>query len=295
MESALKTNNKKFLGIILLALISFLFYSNVIGADVKHLGVLHEKTFKVKEGQRLELYASMGDVKIDTWDKDELYVKVYGSSKVEKRFEFTFEETSYGVRIEAKKEGGGWFNFNWFSSDGLKFEINLPKKFEVEAKTSGGDISVRELTGVVTLKTSGGDISLLNYTGDAEIHTSGGDIEIENSGGNLDVSTSGGEIKLNTANGRINAGTSGGDITLDYEGENEGVDLHTSGGDIRVYLPSDFKADVYCKTSGGDVDVYFDKQRAETIKSSRYEGAFNGGGNTLKCTTSGGDIVVKER
>lgn len=297
MERVLETNNKKFIWIILLAILSLLFYSNIISADTGNLGVLHEKTFKVKDGQRLELFASMGDVKIDTWDKNELYVKVIGSSKVERNFEFIFEETNYGVRIEAKKEGSNnWFNFSWFGgSQDLKFEINLPKKFVIKTKTSGGDIYVRDLSGEAELKTSGGDIVLLNYNGDANINTSGGDIEIENSGGNLDVATSGGEIRLKSANGRIEAATSGGDISLDYIGNNEGVDLHTSGGDIHVYLPSDFKADVYCKTSGGDVDVYFDNQRSEKVKSSRYEGTFNGGGNRLKCTTSGGDIVVKER
>ena len=81
MESAVGTNNKKLLSIILIAIVSLLFYSNVFGDDLGYLGVLHERTFKVKEGQRLELYASMGDVKIDTWDKDELYVKVLGTSK----------------------------------------------------------------------------------------------------------------------------------------------------------------------------------------------------------------------
>lgn len=297
MKKSLETNNRKFLGIVLLTIVSFLFYSNIFGADVDRLGVIHEKTFKVKDGQRLELYASMGDVKISTWDKDELYVKVSGSSKVEKKFEFTFEETSYGVKIEAKREGGGgWFNFNWFSSgNDLMFEISLPKKFVVKAKTSGGDMRVRDLSGEVDLNTSGGDIDLLNYKGDGQLHTSGGDIKCENSGGNLEVSTSGGEINLKSTNGKIDAGTSGGDIILDYSGNNEGVELHTSGGDIRVYVPKDFKANVYCKTSGGDVDVYFDKQRSETIKSNRYEGEFNSGGNRLECTTSGGDIVIKEK
>lgn len=295
MEKALELNNKKFLGIILLTIFSFLFYTNIFGADVIKVSVIHEKTFKVKEGQRLELYASMGDVKINTWDKDEIYVKVSGSSKVEKNFEFTFDETNYGVKIEAKREGG-WFNFNWFSNGSdLVFEISLPKKFEVKAKTSGGDMRIRDLTGEVDLNTSGGDIDLLNYKGDGLLHTSGGDIKCENSGGNLEVSTSGGEINLKSANGRIDAGTSGGDIILDYTGNNEGIELHTSGGDIRVYVPKDFKANVYCKTSGGDVDVYFDKQRSEKVKSNRYEGDFNGGGNRLECTTSGGDIVVKER
>jgi len=295
MEKSLEANNKKFLGIILLTIVSFLFYSNIFGADVDRLGVIHEKTFKVKEGQTLELIASMGDVKISTWDKEELYVKVSGSSKVEKKFDFSFEETNYGVKIEAKREGG-WFNFNWFGSGGdLVFEISLPKKFEVKAKTSGGDLRVRDLTGEVELNTSGGDIDLLNYNGNGFLHTSGGDVKCENSGGNLEVSTSGGEINLKSANGRIDAGTSGGDIILDYSGSNEGIVLHTSGGDIKVSVTKDFKADVYCKTSGGNVDVYFDKQRSEKVKSNRYEGEFNGGGNRLECTTSGGDIVIKEK
>ncbi len=99
-----------------------------------------------------------------------------------------------------------------------------------------------------------------------------------------------------SADGSLEAKTSGGDIELDYRGENYGGYLSTSGGDIDIVLESDFTADVEFKTSGGDIEVDFPNASIEgKIKSSRFTGKFNGGGNDFGAKTSGGDITVRTK
>ena len=42
----------------------------------------------------------------------------------------------------------------------LRFEIQVPKDFNIETYTAGGDIKLQNVKGSVKLKTSGGDINL---------------------------------------------------------------------------------------------------------------------------------------
>ena len=155
--------------------------------------------------------------------------------------------------------------------------------------------------------------------GKIELSSSGGDIIIKNTTGNVAASTSGGEVlwitlkvililklqvvisnqpgskaifrplhrevklKLIGGNGKIDAGTSGGNVELDYTGQNMGILLETSGGDINLKLPSDFSAHARMSTSGGSIHCDFSGNNATNISSSKYEADLNNGGNGTDC------------
>ena len=304
----IKNDKSKLLAIISIIIIG-LSLQNPLTA--KELKVLHEKTFNVSKGQMLELYADVGDVKVNSWEKNELYVKVLGNDRAEEKLEFEFVTTENGVKITAKKEGSSWFS--WFSSIKLKFEIMVPSEFDSnirtaggdvifsdifgnsDIRTSGGDVKLRGTGGDLLLKTSGGDIEVVNHNGDAEMGTSGGDINVDGLMGNIDASTSGGDVKMNIVKGKVEAGTSGGDISLSYSGPNMGIFLSTSGGNIHVYLPGDIQASADLRTSGGDIECSLPATRTNKVSSSKFEGEINGGGNVIRCKTSGGDIILKEK
>jgi len=120
----------------------------------------------------------------------------------------------------------------------------------VNAKTSGGDIIVKNNQAKVTAHTSGGDIELSNIGAEVEAHTSGGDIEVYGSKGNIDVITSGGDITLKDINDRVSAKTSGGDIEATRV--RKGIKVKTSGGDIEL---DDIQGFIEAKTSGGDIEA----------------------------------------
>jgi hypothetical protein len=61
-----------------------------------------------------------------------------------------------------------------------------------------------------------------------------------------------------------------------------------------MYADSDFSAEANLRTSGGDISVDLPKTRTSRVRSGRYEGEINGGGNLLECRTTGGDITIKE-
>lgn len=257
--------------------------------SAQSLRLLHEKNYDVQPGKLLEIQSDLGDIKITTWDKDIVSIKVFGDRNAADDVKFYFNQTSNGVLIDAEKRSS-WSG--WFSRIRVKYEIDVPRNFNLDLKTGGGDILVLDINGEINLKTSGGDITCEEIRGNIVATTSGGDIELINHVGNVDVKTSGGDIDIKTSNGKINATTSGGDITVNYLGENKGINLRTSGGDVVVKIPESLKADLELRTSGGSIKTNIEARIRESSKT-KFIGQMNGGGLELYAKTSGGDIRIQ--
>jgi hypothetical protein len=273
---------------------------------------LQEKTFNTIAGKTFRLKAYSGDVIITTSDEPEVYVKIFGNKRAEKRVKFDFDESEDGVTINTVGHDN-WSFFNFHRGIGLRFEIRLPRNYNAKVSTSGGEIKLENLNGRIDLNSSGGDIVIRNTEGSTVVSTSGGEVNLNNTKGNLDLKTSGGDIKsydfdgnlsaytsggsirLKGGNGKIDANTSGGDVELDYIGQNMGVHLETSGGDITIRLHNDFNANARMSTSGGTIHCDFPGNNVTNMSSGKYEGDFNNGGNELIAKTSGGDISVSKK
>ena len=309
-EFSLKTaDSGKWIAIAALIILGILFSGTTFAKDLRKL---HEKSFDVRQGEKLVVSASAADVNIRTWDKNEFNIIVYGNKKAEDKLEFYFEKTSYGVKVRTEKHGN-WISNLFGSNIQVKFDIMIPKKFELDISTSGGDITVGNLNGRQKLDTSGGDIQLSNTEGELNISTSGGDIKIYKQSGNTFVETSGGDIIIKETHGDFTGETSGGDINADlrdgkvkletsggdikfwYSGENKGISLDTSGGDIIANVPSSIKANADFSTTGGEVTCHLNATNTNKKSSHRFIGQLNGGGPKFTAETSGGDITVKEK
>ena len=299
-----------FASVIIMAASSFSCTMDNSYSDDQNLQVLQEKTFQINQGKTLKLDASSGNIEISTWEKNEVYVKISGNNHAKEKAEFTFHNDENKVEVIAKTKSS-FFGFS--SGIKLRFEIKVPKNFNPETYTSGGNIKLDGLTGNPILKTSGGNIYVKNTSGNIRTNTSGGEIRAENVSGSIKLSTSGGNISANnfkgnfdahTSGGNINlagndskiyAETSGGNIKLDYKGENKGIELNTSGGDIEIKLPADFSAAAKLSSSGGRISCDFKGNNAVKISSSRFEADINNGGNPLYAKTSGGNIEVSKK
>jgi hypothetical protein len=235
--------------------------------------VIHEKTFQISEGKKINVNCDGGDVVFTPWDKSEVYVKIIGTDKAAEKYDFIFESNPDEITVKAK----GKNHWNWFSNLSLKIEVKVPPRFNIYVGTSGGDIKVGGVQGGIYLETSGGDIWGDRFEG------------------NFYASTSGGDINLFSSNAKIEASTSGGDITVEYTGENLGIELSTSGGDIDVKVPADFNAKIDLSTSGGDVDCNLTLNDVKELSETEIRGDINKGGKPLNASTSGGDVNVYKK
>ncbi len=300
-----KISSKVLTGLAIVLFFGFVTPQNIPASD---LDLIKQKDFNVTSGGDFVLETEGGDVTVNSWEENRVEVKIFGNSKAKKKFTFSFESDGDFVKVTGKKHGSSIFN--WFSSEKLRYEVLVPKEFDLDIRTAGGDVKIRDIKGGVVLTTSGGDIKVKSVQGSVEAKTSGGDIRINDAQGEISLKTSGGDINCYSVNGeliaktsggdidlkdvsgKINSSTSGGDISLVYIGENEGIELYTSGGDIKISVPDDFSADINLKTVGGEIQV--DLENLRDVQTSRFSFTASAGNPEypLIAKTTGGDITI---
>jgi DUF4097 and DUF4098 domain-containing protein YvlB len=283
-----------------------------------------EKSFTVQPGGTFKATTQGGDITIRTADVQEVRItarQVFRTSNEQEADEIlskltlTMEQSGNDVTAEAKYEkrpSGSWFS-SWPPVH-VSFEVTVPKNYNLNLNTSGGDIAAASLRGNVRARTSGGDMKFDRVDGEIDAHTSGGNITLKEGTALAKLGTSGGDIDVDRAGGPTQVSTSGGDITINSVAQL--ISATTSGGDVHATLTEPMKQDALLSTSGGDVRVRVVKGagfeldastsggdvRAEgvtitiakgAIGKSRLAGAVNGGGPRLKLRSSGGDISVQ--
>jgi DUF4097 and DUF4098 domain-containing protein YvlB len=232
-------------------------------------------------------------------------VKILGNETADKMFIFDVSSVSTGIKIDGQKNSDGDKNYNL----ALKYEIKVPLSYNTDIFTGAGGVSVTGVSGLLKANTSAGHIVVVNSSGNIDMSTSAGNIVIESftgpiiistgggnikaSGfsGNINVSTMGGNISLTGGNGSVNTHTGGGSVILDFTGKNEGIDISTMAGNIKLLLPSDIDADAEFSTFAGKITTDFASTEDSKI-SSYLKTTYNAGGTKLKCSTQAGNITV---
>ena len=79
----------------------------------------------------------------------------------------------------------------------------MPRRFEIDVRTGGGNIALKDTVGSVKLNTSGGDVSANNLDGVVSLRTSGGSITADKVRGDVEAKTSGGDVRLLNIDGNM--------------------------------------------------------------------------------------------
>jgi len=304
---------------------------------------LHE-SFQVKAGGKLVIEADRGSIEVKSAEAEQVAIEVFRkvgreseakAQEILKNHEIKFSRDGDTVRVRAE------FRKDWKSvgkDQGrnlqVRYEVSVPKRYDVDLKTAGGSIKVADLIGEargrtaggslnfgrmegpiygrtsggsisvagckgnVDVETAGGSIQLGEVEGNATAHTSGGSINVKKMSGKSVVSTSGGSIEVVEVNGSIDASTSGGSITAGLSAQPaDACRLHTSGGSVKVSLAEKIAVDVDARTSGGRVvtDLPVVAVVRGEHKPNVLQGKINGGGPSLSLETSGGSIYLQKK
>jgi DUF4097 and DUF4098 domain-containing protein YvlB len=244
----------------------------------------------VREGARLVLRADFGSVAVNTGQNDrvecQIRLRISNPSEEEtKRFFRRVELTAHQIeggglsiseRYPAEHDRRGWSAVN--------FECTVPRRFNLDMETKGGNVIVGNLDGELRATTAGGDIRTGDISGIVRVETAGGDIDLGNIGQRLIAQTAGGAIRVNDIKGDTTLETSGGEITAGFiEGA---VHAETSGGDIGLRGAS---GPVIAQTAGGQIQIgqCQGSVRAETAGGSIHLQGAKGG---VVVETAGGSI-----
>jgi DUF4097 and DUF4098 domain-containing protein YvlB len=290
-------------------------------------------------GGRLIVDVDFGTIDVSAGTDDNVAVSVH--RKIDSNNEAQEKEYLAEAPVTVKKDGNTISvrarrqqkdrDLNWSGRCNMdaRYTIHVPKNFNSELRTGGGEIIGTELTGTmsadtsggklrfthlrgptgattsggsielsgcegaVKVDTSGGRIESVDGSGSLDAHTSGGSIVVRNFGGDTKVETSGGRLVFENVNGKITGRTSGGSISARLRSPVPGdVDLETSAGSIEVTVPPDAGLDVEAEASSGRVtsDLPFVGIRTDR---EQMKGKINGGGRSLVLRSGAGSISIK--
>jgi DUF4097 and DUF4098 domain-containing protein YvlB len=258
--------------IILILLISVLiFHQSIFASTAKNT---FQKSINFSGGGYLSLSNSNGDVKIVSWDKDEVEIVAYKEVRAEnrdtaekllQRLEIEIRESDGEIDIETSypKDSSGKGFFGWLFGNGgasfsVEYEIKVPKNIDLNIYTSNGEVRVEEISGKLRLESTNGKINARDITG---------------------------LTRCKTTNGSIN-------IDFDEVSEGDEMTFKTTNGSIKLYLPEDYGADdVELKTTNGSINSDFPMSGTSSRKSKkRFQGAISEGNRELSCLTTNGSI-----
>jgi DUF4097 and DUF4098 domain-containing protein YvlB len=178
---------------------------------------------------------------------------------------------------------------DWKKALSISFRIFVPKNISTDLSTSGGSISLTNLSGKLGFTTSGGSLHIDNVSGVTNGQTSGGSIHVENSKDDIDLSTSGGSIEASNCEGKIRLNTSGGSLELmDLKGD---IRATTSGGSVDG---RNIEGELVSSTSGGSIHFRDLSCSLETSTSGGgIDVAMKELGKYIKISNSGGNISLQ--
>lgn len=294
------------------------------------------KGFNVTDGGTLRLSADVGGIKVvagGTGVAIEITRKARGrrAEGFLAEHKIDIRQSGNDVIIEDDLDRG-FQTWSWSDDYDVQWNVRVPARYNVELKTSGGEIELGNLGGnvdartsgggIVTgqlggpamLRTSGGSIRIAGANGEIDARSSGGSIEVGDTKGKVDVRTSGGSIRVGRSGGEVIAKTSGGGIHIEealgsVDAHTSGGSIHatiarqpsgdsrlsTSGGNVTVELASGIRADLDAKSSGGSVTSDVPVTIHGTKDENELEGQINGGGPKLVLRSSGGGIRIRSR
>jgi DUF4097 and DUF4098 domain-containing protein YvlB len=122
-------------------------------------------------------------------------------------------------------------------------------------------------------------LSVDDTEGEAILKTTNGGIEAEYMKGSVAASTTNGSIS----------------ISLDDFSRDDRLDFNTTNGSIKLYLPSEVKADVRASTVNGSIRTDFPLTIQGRISRKRLNGEINGGGGTIELSTVNGGVSIYEK
>ncbi|MFC1492687.1 DUF4097 family beta strand repeat-containing protein [candidate division KSB1 bacterium] len=275
--------------------LTFIILTVFLLAGIVNAQEVIEKSFTVKKGEWIDINIDTGgSVEIEGWDKDEVFISARERYRDLEDYDIEISQKSRGVYIEVY-EAREWDRRRRNNRSDLRFEIKVPKEFNVRVETMGGSIRLTQIDGEFRGKTMGGDLELRNLKGDVSLTTMGGAVEVVDCELDGDVSTMGGQVLIEDVVGDLDASSMGGNVihrnVTDKSGRSTGkeVRIKTMGGPIRV---DDAPQGANVKTMGGDIRIRSagDHVLAETMGGRVEVDELDG---WIEAITYSGDITVK--
>jgi DUF4097 and DUF4098 domain-containing protein YvlB len=234
----------------------------------------HDRRYRHCEVREAGLRATGGALRVDPgrnggvairgWDKDS--IDIVAKIQVQADSPEEAERLAQQIRIVTtggaiRAEGPGRIHDdNWWS---VSFDIYAPERSDLDLSTENGPLSVRSVTGTMTLAAHNGPVALYGVAGD---------------------------VKARVRNGPLSV------VLAGDRWEGTGLDAETVNGPVTLSIPQNYSARLETGTVNGPMSVDF--PMTVTIQgrlTQRLNTTLGSGGAPVRVVTTNGPLVIRRR
>jgi hypothetical protein len=250
-----------------------------------------ETSYPARPGEKLTLELKTGGrVEIAGWDEPTIRLRATLAGPDRRWTTVEIGRRPPGVRILAQTTR----NLE-SSSTNHRFEIRVPRRYDVHIESAGGGLMISGVEGTFTGQTGGGSLTLNHTRGRATLGTGGGDINVSDSELDGRVTTGGGLVKLSRVSGGLRGSSGSGPVMRVGDREDEKGDLSgfEARGDRVTVTGRGARASgtLHIEKAGGSIDLERAPSGAD-VRTGGGEVRIGPSAELVKASTGGGDIHI---
>lgn len=292
-----------------------------------------ERTLKVTGPVDLEIRSGSGSIRVTPGPADSVRISARIRSG---RFWFSGNAADRIREIERNppiEQSGNSIRVGYetdrslFRNISISYDVTVPSRTTVDARTGSGAVDVGDLEGAVEAHSGSGSIAIgrvagpvVATTGSGAIdvcgaqglearagsgsikatgiagavtaHSGSGAVRVDHVGrGDLDVSSSSGHVTVTGIDGAARISSSSGGV--DVEGRPSGPwDIRSSSGSVVLRVPKDAPFELDARASSGGIDVSHPVTVSGRLDRRHVQGQVRGGGPRVAVRTSSGGIRI---
>ncbi|HEY4282455.1 MAG TPA: DUF4097 family beta strand repeat-containing protein [Chthoniobacterales bacterium] len=270
------------------------------GADDKTIGVNARRSVDIADKAREKEFIAAAPITI-TEENNVLTLRAHSDRKWKWNDSHTRMNAHYSVQVPKNfnadlHTGGGEISVSDLTGHVVSNSAGGRLKFTrvhgpTDGRTSGGAVELTDCEGTIKIQTAGGHIDSMGGNGSLDAQTAGGQMSVRGFAGRIDISSNGGQLRLDQITGPLNAKTLGGEINAAISSATD-VKLETNAGAITVAVPANGGFNVDARSTIGDVSTDL-PVNAKHKDRETLVGSLNEGGKTLFLRTGAGSIHIK--
>src|SRR3954468_2153740 len=235
------------------------------------------KSFNLNGKPDLHVKTGDANIRVEPWDKDtvEIHVKTENWKIGEHGLQILDHQAGNSVDLEIPTNHV-YFGEGYHARRKIDIEVHMPRLARLDLHTQDGNIVVHDMKGDFTIKSGDGHQQIDRIDGSLDAGSGDGSIELTGRFDKLNVHSGDGTVEA-----RVLPGSK---MTTTWS-------MRAGDGNIRVYLPPDFSADLEALTGDGHIDFDMPVQMSGRASHS-FRGKINGGGAILNLHTGDGSIKV---
>ena len=257
------------------------------------------KTYSISGKPSLTIETGDSNLKIHSCGECKaINVKVHSERKLS---DYRLEESQSGDHVSFlfKEKPHIGVHVEWHNRGETYVEVETPGTLDLDAKTSDGNLSARDLRGDLQIHTGDGSADLDNLRGTIRLKSSDGNLTLQNASGTLEARSSDGHMKVggNFSTVQLHSSDGGLDFNLaDGARLTAASRIESSDGTVNIRVPHDFAADLDISTSDGHIDcslpLTMDHYDSHESSGHHMHGKVNAGGVPLAIHTSDGNVTI---